>query len=227
MKTSLIMRIVLSIGIVLFLGRNLSASVFQNWGDCLFLPGCNSGTGGDVNLYVPSGGSLMGTYLVEGAGYILDAHSGVMNFINRFEMVELNGANYTEMGDILYRVIDNLENARNIYIMINFIAESTPYNEELISRLKTFDYDGFRENHKLYPLVFDRLKEFLAMGNIRGIFKEVLNDIDSLLDQAYALKKSINEAKLPVVQNIWQLNQSFSENLFFGQYFSQIIYEIK
>jgi hypothetical protein len=227
MKINLIKRIVLFSAVTIFLGLNLSAAVFQNWGECLFLPGCDPGTGGDVNGYIPSGESLLGMYLVEGAGYILDAHSGVMDFINRFEMAELNGADYTEMGDILHQVIDNLENAGNIYIMINFIAENTPYNEEMIDRLKTFDYEAFREKNNPYPGVFDRLKGFLVIGDVRGVFAEVSKNIDTLLYQVYALKESTDGAKLPVVRSVWQLNQSFSENLFFGQYFSQILYEVK
>lgn len=227
MKNSLIMKMVLSIALAVFLGLNLSAMIYQNWGECPFLPGCAPGTGGDSNIYISSGDSLMGMYIVEGAGYVLDAHSGVMAFINRFETAELTGADYTEMGEILNRVIDNLEKARDIYLMINFLAENTPYNEAVIERLKTFDYDGFRERNGLYSVVFERVKGFLVLGDVRGVFAGVLTDIDGLLDRLYALKESTDAAKFPVVQGIWQLNQSFSENLFFGQYFSQVLYEVK
>lgn len=227
MKMSLMIRMVLSIAMVVSMGLSLSATVFQNWGECPFLPGCNPGTGGDANIYLPSDENLMGMYLVEGAGYILDAHSGVMDFMNHFEMAELKGADYTGMGEILRRVIDNLENARNIYIIVNFTAENTPYNDVVIDRLKTFDYDAFRERNRLYPVVFDRLKGFLSNGDVRGVFAEVLKDIDGLLNRVYALKDTTDTAKLPGVQDIWGINQAFSESLFFGQYFSQVLYEVK
>lgn len=227
MKNSLILKTVLSIALTVFLGLYLSAMIHVNWGECPFDPGCAPGTGGDSNIYTPSGGSLLGMYIVEGAGYVLDAHSGVSAFLNRFEMAEISGADYAEMGEILNGVIDNMERARDTYLMINFLAMNTPYNEPVIDRLKTFDYDGFRERNKLYPEVFERVKGFLVQGDVRGVFAEVLTDIDGLLNRLYALKESTDAAKSPIVQDIWQLNQSFSEHLFFGQYFSRVLYEVK
>jgi hypothetical protein len=85
----------------------------------------------------------------------------------------------------------------------------------------------FCKKNGLYAPVFDRGKGFLSRGDVRGVFVAILKDIDRLLDRLNALKKSADAAKFPSVRDIWQLNQSFSEYLFFGQYFSQVLYEVK
>ena len=43
----------------------------------------------------------------------------------------------------------------------------------------------------------------------------------------YELKASLDGDKFPTVQSVWQLNQVFSDNIFFGQYFAMVMYEVK
>lgn len=202
--------------------------VYFNDGACAFEPGCDPGGEGDGSgLYVPLSSGLMSMYIVEGAGYVLDARAGVSTFMNRFETAELTGADFPEMRSILYGVIDNLERAKCYYMYIDYIAAFTPYRESVIERLKAFDYESFQKNGGLYSKVFDRVKERLSRGDVRGVFSSISKDIDLLLYRLYALKASIDTEKFPSVLSVWQLNQAFSENLFFGQYFAMVMYEVK
>ena len=147
--------------------------------------------------------------------------------MNRFETAELTGADFAGMRDILSRVIDNLERAKCIYMFIDYIAAYTPYRESVIERLKAFDYESFQKSGGLYSKVFDRVKELLSRGDVRGVFSTISKDIDLLLNRLYALKASIDSKKFPSVQSVWQLNQAFSDNLFFGQYFAMVMYAAK
>ena len=165
--------------------------------------------------------------IIEGAGYVLDARAAVSTFMNRFEMAELTGTDYAGMREGLSDAIENLEKAKFIYMFIEFLAANTAYNEPVIERLKVFDYDGFQKQWGLYPNVFDRVKGYLSRGDVRGVWAEVSKDIDLLLLRLYALKSSVTTYKLPNVQSVWQLNQVFSDNFFFGQYFAMVMYEVK
>lgn len=219
-----------SLMILLMAALSISAfpCLYANDGECPFEPGCGEGGEGvELGIYITSSRGLMGMYIVEGAGYVLDARAGVSTFMNRFETVELTGADFPGMRDILSRVIDDLKQAKAYYMFINFIAKITPYRGAVIERLKNFGYDDFQNRSRVYPKVFKRVKRFLKPGNVRGAFSEISKDIDSLLDQLHAMKASIDADQLPSVQSVWQLNQSFSEKIFFGQYFAMVMAQIK
>ncbi len=216
--------------IILMASLSISAftHIYYNWGDCAFDPGCDpDGDSGESSLFVPSGGGLMAMYIVEGAGYVLDARAGVSTFMNRFETAELTGADYTGMRDTLSQVIDNLEKAKANFVYINYIAAYTPYRESVTGRLKAFPYDDFQKQWGLYENVFARVKSYLSAGDVRGAFSAISKDLDLLLDRLYTLKEGIDAKKLPAVQMVWELNQAFSDNMFFGQYFAMVMAEVK
>lgn len=218
---------VLFILLMVFVSFYVFSDVYGNWGECTFLPGCAPGSGGSTRLYVTESGDLMGMYIVEGAGYVLGAYSGVGSLLRQYELSSLYGADTTATQNTLDKIISDLENARDIYYFINYIAAVTPYNEAVIERLKTFGYDEFEKNEELLAPVFDRVEEYLKNGDVRGVFSKILKDIDSLLYQLYPIKKTVDTGTLPDIKSTWKLNQSFMEVLLFGQYFSRVIYEVK
>jgi hypothetical protein len=213
--------------LAVFFNLNVFADVHGNWGECAFEPGCIPGGGDSTSLYITESGSLMGMYITDGAGYILGAYSGVGAFLKQVEVSELYGADFAAIKNILDRMIDDLENARDTYYIINYIAAVTPYKKDVIERLVAFDYDGFEKSEGLSGPVFDRVESFLKYGNIRGVFAKILRDIDSLLYQSYTLKKAVDTDTLPEIKSLWKLNQSFTNIILFGQYFSQVLYEVK
>jgi hypothetical protein len=226
MRYSILKSIMILI-LAVFFSINGYTIVHGNWGECPFEPGCIPGGGDSTSLYITESGSLMGMYITEGAGYILGAYSGAGAFLKQAEVSELYGADFAAIKNILDRMIDDLENARDTYFIINYIAAITPYKKDVIERLVAFDYDGFEKSEGLSGPVFDRVERFLKCGNIRGVFAKILRDIDSLLYQSYILKKIIDSNTLPDVKSLWKLNQSFTDTILFGQYFSQVLYEVK
>jgi hypothetical protein len=213
--------------LAVLLNANVYAKICGNWGECLFEPGCIPGGGDSTSLYITEYGSLMGMYITEGAGYMLGAYSGVGSFLKQVEVSELYGVDSAAIRSILNRMIDDLERARDTYFVIDYIAAITPYRKDVIERLAAFDYDGFEKSEGLFGTVFDRVERFLKCGDIRGVFAKILKDIDSLLRQSYALRKSVDAGTLPDIKSLWKLNQSFTNTILFGQYFSQVLYEVK
>ncbi len=219
---------ILFVMLMLIVSISAFPHIYANRVECAFEPGCETGGDGDESsLFVPSGSSLISMYIVEGAGYVLDARAGASTFMNRFETAELTGADYAGMRDTLSRVIDNLEKAKANFVFINYIAANTPYREPVIERLKAFDYNSMQKQWGLYANVFDRVKSYLSAGDVRGGFSAISKDLDLLLDRLYTLKADIDTEKFPSVQSVWQLNQAFSDNIFFGQYFAMVMAEVK
>ena len=220
-------KFILIVMVVFGFHSNTVAYINGNWAECPFEPDCIPCGEDSTSLYITESGSLMGMYITDGAGHILGAYSGIGAFLKQVEVSELYGADFAAIKNILDRMIDDLENARDTYYIINYIAAITPYKKDVIERLVAFDYDGFEKSEGLSSPVFDRVESFLKCGNIRGVFAKILRDIDSLLYQSYTLKKAIDTDTLPEIKSLWKLNQSFTNIILFGQYFSQVLYEVK
>jgi hypothetical protein len=56
------------------------------------------------------------------------------------------------------------------YFMIK-IAEVTPYNESVIAKLKSFDYDSFMYRINAAPGIFKEVSEYLKRGGVTGNYK--------------------------------------------------------
>jgi hypothetical protein len=97
----------------------------------------------------------------------------------------------------------------------------------VIERLKTFPYEEFAKSEGLLSPVFDRVEGYLKNGDVRGVFAKIFKDINALLYQLYSIKKAVDAGTTPDIKSTWKLNQSFSEAILFGQYFSRVLYEVK
>lgn len=166
-------------------------------------------------------------YIIKGGGYYLDGYSDVLEFLNRFELSDLYGLDYTELNQILDSSIHNMYNANNNYFMLILKAEFTPYNMTFIDKLKTFDYRGFESAHHLNAVIFDKVKDFLEKGDITGAFKACRTDILEIIAVLERIKGYTVNNRVPVLPDIWLLNELCSESLLFGQYAARVFNEIK
>lgn len=223
---ALIVRPILCIILITSMSVNVLPDFCGNWGECTVEPGCEGGDGTSTGVYVPESSGMLKMYIVDGAGFILSTYSGIGSLLREVEMSEMCGPDYFKMRETLYSMIEDMERARDTYYIINLIIQSTPYKQSVIERLKAFDYDGFRETSGLSPIVFGRVKNFLERGDTRGIFTSIYKDTGILLEQLYAMKETFEVDKLPHITQVWKLNQTFTETVLFGQYFSQVMYQI-
>ena len=116
-------------------------------------------------------------YVIQGAGYFLQASSCIQSILNRVEMQDFNGFYFSEIEQLVYRAYFNIIFARMTYEQLVQLAESTPYNREFISRLTGFDYQSFLENNGLNAVVFNKVREYLEMGDITGSFKHTYSNL--------------------------------------------------
>lgn len=194
--------------------------VIGNWSDCVVQPGCDgtervSGTG--INLSV---------YVVQSAGHFLNSYSLWNTFLNRVEMSELNGLDYRELRENLYRAIEEMEKANALYLDISAVAGKTAYVQPVVDCLIAFDYKTFQKEMNLNAVIFSQVQEFLANGNIRGVYNTMLLNTSIILEQLYEVKEYVDTDTFPKIQGLWQINQEYAEFGLFGQYISQVFYAV-
>jgi hypothetical protein len=190
------------------------------------------GTGGgglhDSNPNYNGTGSIsIETYVIEGAGYFLNGYSDMLKFSNRYELVDLNGVDFTDMEKILDGAIFNMEKSKEAYSGLLLKAESTPLNPQAIEKLMRFDYNSFARKHAVNRPIFNEVITFLRKGNIDGLNRYNYSNISSIIEKLRVLKDDIASNRLPDVMKIMELNELFSRNLIAGQYGASIFGSIK
>jgi len=103
-------------------------------------------------------------------------------------------------------------------------AKSIPYNPSIIDQLKKFDFAGFFKSNEGYinPVVFETVTAYISAGDIRGLYSRLKSEMEGiacLLEKIYPV---INSGQPTPVEDIWKLNQAFSQTLLLGQYTSQV-----
>jgi len=169
-----------------------------------------------------SGTPGMGILLVQGGGYFLMSHSEMSKFLNKIEMAELQGTDYIELKTILDSAIENMENASGIYKSIIYIAKVTPYNQDVLTRLKLFAYNEYREKNSLNGEIFDEVKKYLAEGDVTGAYTQMKAEMDGILTELYALKSDIDEGVIPKTPMLWRVIQKYNCSFLFGMYIAQV-----
>ncbi len=165
--------------------------------------------------------------IADGGGYFFKSAGHIDQFFSLVESSEVTGPDYMGLQKNLNAAISYLEQARNTYLQLKNQAAVTPYNQEVISRLLNFDYDSFLQGNDLFPVIFEKVKGFLAAGNVTGIYNEFYSYTGYILDLLYLLKKDIDAGIFPDISIAWSVNQKYSEFKIFGQYVTRVFYSIK
>jgi hypothetical protein len=168
----------------------------------------------------------LNSYIVYSASNMLNSYSDVLIFLNKFELSELRGVDFDELGEIINRAIDNLEKAKEYYVLINLHTNSLCYDYNILNCLKFFDYSSFQKEKGLNSSVFCLVESYLKDGNVSGIFASLLSDSENILNKLYAISNMVSSKNLPNVELLWRLNQNLSETMLFGQYTSEILHYI-
>lgn len=217
-KKRVLSKIILSALIFLFFNFNLLPYVCLNGGE--------EGYNGDDGESFVYGGSIK-YYIIKGGGYYLGGYSDILKFLERIELSDLNGLDFAQLNQIVDSALDNMNNAHYYYLLLIMKAEVTPYNMTFIDKLKAFDYHGFESAHHLNGAVFDRVEGYLKKGDITGTFKACRTDIVEIITVLERIKGYTSNNRMPVLQDIWLLNELCSESLLFGQYAARVFAEIK
>ncbi|MCP5104631.1 MAG: hypothetical protein GY950_14695 [bacterium] len=191
--------------------------IVGNWSECAFEEECN-----DPETSNSGTGSGIGIYIVDGAGFLLNSHSGMTAFLNRVEMAEFNGTDFNELREILYQAAEDMEKAKSAYYNLKNAAAQKTYSQPVITKLSQFDYDGFQTANGLNAGIFGDVKNYLHQGDIRGIYDRFLQQSEAILEQLYIVKASVDSDNIPDISSLWRINGDYSEFILFGQYTSEV-----
>lgn len=165
-------------------------------------------------------------YVMEGAGYFLKSQSDAFLLLNKIELSDLNGVNYTELKQLVSSTVSAMENAKAKYAALIQTADTTPYRLSIIDRLPTFDYYSFQQSRGLNSVIFNETATYLAAGDVRGLYRKLLSDTQGILDKLNFIKSCVDAGTLPATSYLWRLNQTYAETFLFGQYTAEIFYDI-
>lgn len=160
--------------------------------------------------------------VIEGAGYFLQSHSELLLFANKIELAEIQGADYSELQQIIAAAITNMESAVNRYQLLTQTADSAAYDQGMIDTLLAFDYASFRDARALNSVIFADVEAFLSSGDVRGVYHRLLSDTQGILVILQRLKALVDTGVFPEISDLWQANRAYSQTLLFGQFTAEI-----
>ena len=213
-KTLIVISLILLLVLTLF-NHNMFARIKINKSDDGFEdPGKEAASG-------------MGTYIIEGAAYFLKSHANYLLFLQKIELSDLTGMDYSDLRDTLNSTIDDMNAARVKYTLLKDEADNRPYNYMVIWKLILFDYENFQEERGLIPLIFNDVKGYLQYGDIRGVYARELSGVLDIINLLERIKEAIDADRLPAMNDLWRLNQKYGEALYFGQYVAEVFANIQ
>ncbi len=217
MKKNLFVKIMVLAVICFFTADNAYSRICGNGAGGLYQNPGKNGVDGD---------NVIEKQVIEGAGYFLKAQSSMMRFLALYQLQD-RGVDFQEWREQLELTTGYVKQAKEAYFNLLAMAKATPYNRLMVSRLEAFDFDSFRQQHKLNPDISDRIKECLSGGNVDGFFLHVakrITHIEMLLQQ---ISGDVTVEKVPELTVVWKINAMFTENHLFGQYAARVFYALR
>jgi hypothetical protein len=166
------------------------------------------------------------TYVMEAAGYFLKSQSDMFLFLNKVELSDLEGTDFTELQSIIDMVVVNMQNAQAKYSELTALADNTPYDQTVLQQLAVFDYAAFRDSKGLNSVIYNDVEAYLQVGDVRGFYQKLYLDTQQILDLLAVLKSAVYANTLPGMEDLWQANRAYANTFLFGQYAAEIFYEI-
>jgi len=214
-----------------FIGLIILMMFYTTGFSLIFLNGSGRGygeEGGDsVCDELKSNSSIITTYIIEGAGYYLDAYSYFNSLLTRIELSDIRGVNYIECNQLINSALYNIKYAKVTYYLLIEVAEITPYNQTVISKLKNFDYDFYMNEHTLNSVIFKDMENYLKNGDIRGVYRKIYLDVIEIEKLLTSIKDKLSLDKMPDLSILWELNEAFGDTLIFGQYGARVFYTLQ
>lgn len=221
------LKIFVGVLVLIFTSSLAYSTIWGNWSECGYEGECEDPEANSIGVYVlesVESGKRTGIrmLIVESAGHLLNAYSGMLTLLNRVEMSELNGPNLAEMRELTYRVIEEMEKANSSIRLLKTTADQTPYHQPVIQRLLTFDFDGMQMERGLNAVIFADVKTYLSRGDIRGLYALFLDYSEEILGRLYTVKASVEADKFPNIHSLWRINQDYMSLIGLGQHTSEV-----
>jgi hypothetical protein len=162
------------------------------------------------------------TYIEIGGGYFLKSHSDMLLLLHKVEMSNIDGSDYNEWQSIIKSALDNMRKAKETYGLLIKTAEATPYNQEVIAVLAKFDYVSFAQANDLNEVIFKKVEQHLAAGDITGYYKSAYAALCGIEKLLVLVQDEVSLNKMPGLPLLWKLNGLYADKLIAGQYVAMV-----
>jgi hypothetical protein len=187
-----------------------------------FLP---EGESGEQNA--PHSNQSLSYLVAQGGSYFLQSAGHFHRFLGLVESSEIQGVDFKAFQAELDAAASTMEKTVETYEQLKLKSFYVSYNYLVISRLTDFDYSGFQRKTDLIPCIFNKVRKYLAYGDVRGMYGEFQHQTSELLKALAQLKKEVDADVFPSPSSLWRLNQKYAEFKLFGQYAAEVFYSIK
>lgn len=180
---------------------------------------------------IPCDGMIaLGGLTVNAASNFLQSNADVLLFLNEVEISEINGFNYVRSLELIDSAIEKLEKARTNYdgmVVMNYSPGDPPCDKMMANgKLGTFDYAGLVAKEGLNKEVMSLAASYLVKGDIAGVYRKVLADVDLILADLYTMKDMLKKEVQPSLASCWTLLHRYSDTILFGNYVTLVFYHL-
>lgn len=205
--------------IVLCVGSvSVHSMIYVNYSDGAFGDPPSSGS----NAEKVTNHTSIAELIVRGAGYFLKSSADINTMSERYEMTEIEAADYYGLYNAADSAVQNLEMALGYYQQLVSTADNTPYKLSTIDRLVAFDYQAFQTSNGLNKDMFGLVEHYLSAGDVRGVYRKIQKDLTDLLKKVKKVRLSVYWGYLPTTKEIWDINQDNLNIHLFGQYITRV-----
>lgn len=160
--------------------------------------------------------------VINGGRHFLNSHANYLLLLEKIEASSIDGIDFYQLEKLLDNSLEQIQLARDTYRKLIEKAEVTPYNPSFIKNLEDFDYDAHKLENNLNGTIFSNVCFFLKEGNITGAYGFSYSNFFEIEKALNNLRVSIAINKIPQIEELWKINENYSDALLFGQYAARV-----
>ena len=164
--------------------------------------------------------------IIESATCFLKGKTKIDLLASKLEAAEKDGVSFPELQTIVNDSLYNMRTALYYYQALKYKADNTPYNQVVINQLISFDYDSFSIKFSLNSDIYNQVKGYLQVGDVRGAYARFYTYTANIVGMLEMVREDIYCGNIPETGTIWKLNQECAHMHLFGQYIAQTYYNL-
>jgi hypothetical protein len=161
---------------------------------------------------------VIGSEMIDGSANFLESYSAAMLVLYERERGDKDFFDIEKSLGNLDIAIFKLEQSKNNYSTAHMLGTKNVYVRYRIDQLKNFNYNTFCSENKLNILLMEEVTQLLSKGDVIGIYRKNLENVDALLNILYELKGVLKSGNKPDISLYWEMLRLYSHTILFGNY---------
>lgn len=156
------------------------------------------------------------TLVTEGSALYFKANADIMNFCAGIEIAPTAEYECSGALSLVQSAQGYLKESREKYLQAAQTGIAAGYVQSKRTQLISFDFDRFAEEQELNGVVKERVKGYLANGDVTGFYQATADGLEELTGLLEDIEKSLQSKTKPQIPLVWKLLQKLSELTLFG-----------